>query len=43
VTVNLTTGQASGFTSIANIQNVTGGAGAALLTGSLGSNILRRR
>ena len=40
VTVNLTAGQASGFASIANIQNVTGGAGNDLLTGSLGSNVL---
>jgi Ca2+-binding RTX toxin-like protein len=40
VTVNLMTGQASGFTSIANVQNVTGGNGSDSITGGLGSNIL---
>ena len=33
VTVNLATGMASGFLSIADIQNVTGGSGDDLLTG----------
>ena len=40
VTVNLATGTASGFTSIANIENVTGGNGADTLTGNDGVNIL---
>ena len=40
VTVNLTTGDASGFSSIANIQNVTGGTGNDLLTGSEVANVL---
>jgi len=40
VTVNLTTGQASGFASIANIQNVTGGSGNDLLTGNAAANVL---
>ena len=41
VTVNLASGEASGFTSIANIQNVTGGAGNDLITGGVGSNNLQ--
>jgi Ca2+-binding RTX toxin-like protein len=40
VTVNLALGTASGFTSIANIENVTGGAGADLLTGNIGANTM---
>jgi Ca2+-binding RTX toxin-like protein len=40
VTVNLTTGAATGFTSIANIENVTGGAGQDTLTGNAGTNVL---
>jgi Ca2+-binding RTX toxin-like protein len=40
VTVNLTTGSASGFTSIAGLDNVTGGAGNDTLTGNAGANVL---
>jgi Ca2+-binding RTX toxin-like protein len=40
VTVNLATGSASGFTKIANIDNVTGGQGNDTLTGSAGANTL---
>ena len=40
VTVNLSTGSASGFTSIANIANVTGGSGGDFLTGGVGVNAL---
>ncbi len=40
VTVNLSTGTASGFTSIAGIENVTGGAGADRLTGNANANTL---
>ena len=40
VTVNLAAGTATGFTSIANISNVTGGAGADNLTGDANANIL---
>jgi Ca2+-binding RTX toxin-like protein len=40
VTVNLATGSASGFTSIASILNVTGGSGADTLTGGAGANTL---
>src|SRR5262245_42093961 len=40
VTVNLTTGAASGFVSIAGIENVTTGAGNDLLTGNAAANIL---
>ena len=40
VTVNLVTGVATGFLSIANIQNVTGGSGDDLLTGDAGANVL---
>ncbi len=40
VTVNLTSGSASGFATIANIENVTGGAGNDTLTGSAGANAL---
>src|SRR5262249_10873508 len=40
VTVNLMTGQASGFVSIANVQNVTGGAGNDSLTGNAATNVL---
>ena len=40
VTVNLTTGVATGFLSIANIQNVTGGSGNDLLTGNADANVL---
>jgi Ca2+-binding RTX toxin-like protein len=40
VTVNLATGTASGFTSIANIENVIGGAGADNLTGSAIGNVI---
>jgi Ca2+-binding RTX toxin-like protein len=40
VTVNLATGAASGFASIAGIENVTGGAGADTLTGNSGANAL---
>ena len=40
VTVNLGTGAASGFTSIANTENVTGGAGADNLTGSAAANTI---
>jgi Ca2+-binding RTX toxin-like protein len=41
VTVNLATPTASGFTSIANIENVTGGLGNDLLTGDATANTLR--
>ncbi len=40
VTVNLGSGNASGFTSIANIENVTGNGGADNLTGSAVANVL---
>ena len=40
VTVNLATGAASGFTSIASILNVTGGSGSDNLTGNAGANTL---
>ena len=40
VTVNLATGTASGFTSIASILNVTGGSGGDNLTGNAGANTL---
>jgi Ca2+-binding RTX toxin-like protein len=40
VTVNLATGAASGFTSIANIENVTGGSGNDTLTGDANVNNL---
>ena len=40
VTVNLATGTASGFTSIAGIENVTGGAGNDTLTGNGLANVL---
>ena len=40
MTVNLATGVATGFLSIANIQNVTGGSGNDLLTGNAGANVL---
>jgi len=41
VTVDLTAGTASGFTTIANIENVTGGTGADTLTGNAEANVLR--
>jgi Ca2+-binding RTX toxin-like protein len=40
VTVNLLTGTASGFSSIANIENVTGGTGNDTLTGDANTNVL---
>ena len=40
VTVNLDTGTASGFTTIANIENVTGGSAADTLTGNGAANVL---
>jgi Ca2+-binding RTX toxin-like protein len=40
VTVNLATGTATGFTSIAGIENVTGGSGNDSLTGDGGDNVL---
>jgi len=40
VTVDLSAGKASGFTSIAGIQNVTGGAGNNTLTGNGAANVL---
>jgi Ca2+-binding RTX toxin-like protein len=40
VTANLAAGTASGFTSIAGIENVTGGTGADSLTGSSAANVL---
>ncbi len=40
VAVNLTTGVASGFTSIVNIENVTGGLGGDNIVGSNGANVL---
>jgi Ca2+-binding RTX toxin-like protein len=40
VTVNLATGTASGFTSITNIENVSGGSGADTLTGNDLANLL---
>jgi Ca2+-binding RTX toxin-like protein len=40
VTVNLATGTASGFTTIANIENVTGGTGDDTLTGNTFANVL---
>ena len=41
VTVDLTAGTASGFTTIANIENVTGGTGADTLTGNAEANVFR--
>ena len=41
LTVNLSTGLASGFTAIANIENVTGGFGNDIITGNDGENTLR--
>jgi len=40
LTVDLTAGTASGFASIANIANVTGGSGADIITGNSGANVL---
>src|SRR5262249_19687736 len=40
VTVNLSAGTASGFTSIAGIENATGGGGNDMLTGNAGANVL---
>jgi Ca2+-binding RTX toxin-like protein len=40
VAVDLTAGTASGFASIANIANVTGGSGADIITGNSGANVL---
>lgn len=40
ITVNLATGSATGFTSIAGVENVTGGAGADTLTGDGNANTL---
>ncbi len=40
LTVDLSAGTASGFASIAGIENVTGGAGADLLTGDTNANVL---
>ncbi len=40
VTVNLANGSATGFTSISNIENVTGGSGNDILTGDNGANVL---
>ncbi len=40
VTVNFTTGTASGFTSVASIANATGGSGGDLLIGGTGNNTL---
>jgi Ca2+-binding RTX toxin-like protein len=40
VTVNLTTGNATGLTSVSNVQNVIGGAGNDTLTGSAAGGIL---
>ncbi|MDO8972770.1 hypothetical protein [Reyranella sp.] len=40
VTVDLGTGSATGFTSIAGVENVTGGSGADSLTGNSGDNVL---
>ncbi|HKD29625.1 MAG TPA: calcium-binding protein, partial [Xanthobacteraceae bacterium] len=40
VTVNLSAGTASGFTSIVGIENVTGGGGNDTLTGNAGANVL---
>ena len=40
VTVDLGTGSATGFTSIAGVENVTGGSGADSLTGNAGDNVL---
>jgi len=40
VTVNLTAGTASGFDSIAGVENVTGGLGDDVITGGAGSNAL---
>jgi serralysin len=40
VTVNLATGTASGFPTVANIENVTSGSGNDTLTGSAGANTL---
>ena len=40
VTVNLTTGTATGFTSIANIENVTSNGGSDTLTGNAAANVL---
>jgi Ca2+-binding RTX toxin-like protein len=41
LTINLNTGVASGFTAIANIENVTGGFGNDIITGNSGNNTLR--
>jgi Ca2+-binding RTX toxin-like protein len=41
VTVNLATGSASGFTSIAGVENVVGGSGNDDLTGNAGDNVLQ--
>ncbi|MCW5733123.1 MAG: hypothetical protein KIS73_03320 [Enhydrobacter sp.] len=40
VTVNLATGEATGFTSIADVENVTGGSDDDSLTGDSGDNVL---
>ena len=40
MTVDLTAGTASGFTAIASIENVVGGAGADTLTGNAANNVL---
>ena len=40
VTVNLAAGTASGFTTIANVENVTGGGGNDTLTGNAANNVL---
>ena len=40
VVVDLSAGTASGFTSVANIENVTGGSGADTLTGDVNANLL---
>jgi hypothetical protein len=41
LTVNLATGLATGFTAIANVENVTGGFGNDIITGNDGNNTLR--
>jgi 2',3'-cyclic-nucleotide 2'-phosphodiesterase (5'-nucleotidase family)/Ca2+-binding RTX toxin-like protein/endonuclease/exonuclease/phosphatase family metal-dependent hydrolase len=41
LTVNLATGLGSGFTAIANVENVTGGFGNDIITGNDGNNTLR--
>ena len=40
ITVNLATGSATGFASIASVENVTGGDGTDILTGSSAANVL---